>query len=978
MATAAKNPPPAAAGGGPPHPVYPAEPGHLAPPSAERLSARGRECHGLMVRIPRPDDTAEIRRRLAETAWRWPALGEIRLWETAVPEPYEAPAARERARREALRPVGDGRAPLRAVLLRYTDGAADLVLVAERSRVSRTALDAVADLLVYGPGAVRDAAVPARRTGAVRPSASRATADWGLGDARRTGLVSALPLVLPGGPGANGRWLLAAVALTLARYSGDPTVAVGRFDATHDAPRAEVVRMADVVDVEAPAGLLARLDAVAPVEAGAELPAVGVVLGPAADDRTYVPCQTPLFPLTVLSTERPDGTFTGSCWFDEGVVAPRVAGLFCASVERLAARFAQEDAQVPHSQDPHSQVPLSQVPFIGTEETERILRLGQGAQRAAPARRIDELFAEVARRRPDAVALVDDTGELTYRQLDERAERIAAGLRALGIARGSRVGVFLDRDASLVVSLLGVLKAGGAYVPMDVNYPADRLRYIAASAQLPLVIGGAAEFPAVPGVRVVRPDELTAADDAEGTADAGAAAASADDDAYVIYTSGSTGRPKGVVVPHRNVAALLDATSTDFGLGPDDVWTLFHSSAFDFSVWEIWGCLLTGGRLVVVSYWVARDTHAFYRLLAEHGVTVLNQTPSAFAQLMRTDQQERGDMPVRLLVFGGEPLDVAVLGPWFARHSPSRCRVVNMFGITETTVHVTARTLTPADVVAGSRSVGRALPGWSVSVRDAQGRVLPPGAAGEIYVGGAGVADRYLGQAELTAQRFIVDQDTGVRLYRSGDKGRLHPDGSLDHLGRLDSQVKIRGHRIELGEIRSVLMDDPGVSAAVVVVNEAIPGDPASSRIDAYVVPALSAPGPVAPRVLDNARRILPDYMTPATLTEIAAVPLTDNGKPDLTRLPPPTAAERTPGEPRPVSGPSGGLADDILDIWSHCLKSEVTVEDNFFERGGNSLLVVRVLAEMRERGLPQVTPRDFYAHSTAGQFIGLVEERTS
>ncbi|WP_143343260.1 AMP-binding protein, partial [Crossiella equi] len=263
--------------------------------------------------------------------------------------------------------------------------------------------------------------------------------------------------------------------------------------------------------------------------------------------------------------------------------------------------------------------------------------------------------------------------------------------------------------------------------------------------------------------------------------------------AYVIYTSGSTGRPKGVVVPHRNVLALVAATRPEYALSTADVWTWFHSSAFDFSVWEIWGCLLTGGRLVVVPYFVSREPDRFAELLAAEGVTVLSQTPSAFTQLLTVDHHA---LSPRLVVFGGEPLDARVLLPWFDQHPGSR--VVNMFGITETTVHVTHQTLDRSLALAATRSVGPALPGWHLLVLDPEGRVQPPGVPGEICVGGAGVATGYLGQETLTAQRFRWNEHTGSRLYHSGDLGRLRPDGRLEHLGRIDSQVKLRGFRIEL------------------------------------------------------------------------------------------------------------------------------------------------------------------------------------
>lgn len=930
---------------------------HSLLPSRRCVHEQGRACHSLTVPVAGPVCAADIHRRLSGAAQRWPMLRRVRLWETAVPASQEAPTAWERTQQEALRPVRDGLFLLRAVLLRYADGAA-LVLVGIRQWVPRAALDRIADVLLFGCGAGWE--VPLLdTTAAVRPFISWTAIDWGLGDPEQGGMVSARPLVLPDRAGKSAL-LLGAIVLALARYSGEQTVEVGQLDTAGNCQEPTLIRIEELDEKQSTASYLARLDAASASATGPRLPAAGILTSEIRDGRTYLPFLAPVFPLTIHAAERPDGTVEGSCWFDEGALSPNVAELFCTSIERIAARFAAEPGEPA----------LSRIPLTDTEETAEILRLGGAGVRPGACTRIDELFKKLVRHRPDAVALVGGDEELTYRQLDARADEVAAGLRAFGITPGARVGVCLDRDTSLVIAMLGILKAGCAYVPMDLRYPPDRLRYVVENAQLPLVIGHIESFPAVEDVRVLRLDELSTPSGPTVTIQHG----NADDAAYVIYTSGSTGRPKGVVVLHRNVSALLGSVYADFALCPDDVWTLFHSSAFDFSVWEIWGCLLTGGRLVVVPYWVTRDTDEFYKLLAQRRVSVLSQTPSAFSQLMRVDQLENRDLSLRLVVFGGEPLDVGMLTPWFAQHSHTRCRVVNMFGITETTVHVTAQTITPADVVAGSRSVGRALPGWSVSVRDRDGRVLPPGPLGEIYVGGAGVTDGYLNQSELTAQRFLVDGYTGERVYRSGDRGRLRPDGRLDHFGRLDSQVKIRGHRIELDEIRSVLVSEPCVSAAVVVVNQATPGDCASSRIDAYVV---LTQGSDAGRVLNNARRFLPDYMTPSTITEISSIPLTANGKVDLSRLPPPAERRGQTGSYPALVGTSAStdLAEEILRIWSHCLRVEVTRDDNFFEMGGNSLLVISVLTSMRERQLPKIAPRDFYANSTAERFIRLVEE---
>ncbi|MFE0690388.1 amino acid adenylation domain-containing protein [Streptomyces xiamenensis] len=739
--------------------------------------------------------------------------------------------------------------------------------------------------------------------------AARPATPWGLGDPRRAGRVSTLTRTVSGTDEAR---LRKATALTLSRYEEE-----------HD---------------------------------GGPGP-LHLEFGEARPGRAYTPALAPPLPMSWYWERAADGTHTGHCQYDEGAIAADVAHSFADHLARTAT-------------DPDPGAPV-----LTDDAARAVLALGSTpAPATAPGEpRIDRRIAELARLRPDAPAVSDEDGTLSYRELTDRANLLAAGLRALGVTPGSRIGVCLDRSATTVVAFLAVLRTGCAYVPMDPRYPAGRLRHTATDAGVPLVIT-TGDFPATDGVRTATPEELATAgarwtepvtDDA------------ANPPAYVIYTSGSTGRPKGVTVPHGNVTALIRATAPTYGLGPDDVWTFFHSSAFDFSVWEIWGCLLTGGRLTVVPYWVSRSPDDFRDLLAERRVTVLSQTPSAFSQLIEADRRAAPDAArpaPRLVVFGGEPLDPRTLGPWFAEHPPSACRLVNMFGITETTVHVTARTVTPADTVTGTRSVGRALPGWSVSVRDEHGRVLPPGPAGEIWVGGAGVAEGYLGRPELTAERFVTDPLTGERLYRSGDKGRLRPDGGLEHLGRIDSQVKIRGHRVELDEIRAVLLATPQVAGAAVILREGSRPDRADARIDAY---AVLRPGATVRQALAECRLVLPDYMVPGTLTEVPEIPLTLNGKLDTARLPQPRAAhagERPGPAPRPAAD---DLAATVLKLWAHHLDlAEVRPDDNFFEIGGNSLLVIRVLAELRDLGLPKVSMPEFYRHADAGRFIELLRSR--
>ncbi|MCC7416299.1 MAG: amino acid adenylation domain-containing protein [Acidobacteria bacterium] len=454
-------------------------------------------------------------------------------------------------------------------------------------------------------------------------------------------------------------------------------------------------------------------------------------------------------------------------------------------------------------------------------------------------------FERQAASAPAAPAVQGDDGALTYGELDRRANQLAARLRARGVAAGMRVGLCLERSAALVVGVLGILKAGGAYVPLDPASPPERLRFVLADAGVRIVVTETSLRPAVasPSLDTFCVDACAAEIGAESGRALGVPI-EPDAAAYVIYTSGSTGQPKGVEVTHRNLARLFTRTEPWFGFGPHDVWTLFHSIAFDFSVWELWGALLYGGRLVVVPHWIARSPEAFRALLSTEGVTVLSQTPSAFRQLIAEDARSEAPLALRQVVFGGEALDPRALQPWVERHGTAAPALVNMYGITETTVHVTWRALTMADVIEGSGSViGRPIPDLSVYVLDERGDPAPVGVPGELWIGGAGVARGYLGRPRLTAERFAPDpfgRAPGARLYRSGDLARRLPDGDIEYLGRLDQQVKVRGFRIELEEIAAVLRQHPAVRDAVVTAVS----QQDDVRLVAYAVPDERLAGP--------------------------------------------------------------------------------------------------------------------------------------
>ncbi|HEX7771982.1 MAG TPA: amino acid adenylation domain-containing protein, partial [Pyrinomonadaceae bacterium] len=419
----------------------------------------------------------------------------------------------------------------------------------------------------------------------------------------------------------------------------------------------------------------------------------------------------------------------------------------------------------------------------------------------------------------------------------------------------------------------------------------------------------------------------------------GLAPAVAEFSAYVIYTSGSTGTPKGVVVTHANVVRLFNATRQWFNFNSQDVWTLFHSYAFDFSVWELWGALLHGGRLVIVPYLVSRQPEAFYQLLLKEHVTVINQTPSAFRQLMQAVQSSASEL--RYVIFGGEALELQSLGPWFERHGDEPL-LVNMYGITETTVHVSYRPIRKTDLTGSP--IGKRIPDLQIYVLDAAQRPAPIGVAGELYVGGAGLARGYLRRPELTAERFIPHpwSTKGERLYRTGDRGRYLANGELEYLGRVDRQVKIRGFRIELGEIEAVLAQHKSVAESVVIAHDD------NTRLVAYVVTNDQL---TVNDLRSHMRKQLPEYMVPSTFVLVDKLPLTNNGKVDRRALPAPEES-RLPAS-KTYAAPETEKEKILAEVWAEVLRVErVGVSDNYFALGGDSIRSVQVLSLAKERGL--------------------------
>ncbi|MBZ4581529.1 non-ribosomal peptide synthetase [Mycobacterium avium] len=625
-----------------------------------------------------------------------------------------------------------------------------------------------------------------------------------------------------------------------------------------------------------------------------------------------------------------------------------------AGIETLIERLRQVLAAM--TTDPGQR--LSAIDLLDAAEHERLDAWGNRAvltRRPAAQASIPALFAAQVARAADAVAITCGERSFTYREVEESANRLAHLLSGQGAGPGQRVAVVIPRSAEAVVAIFAVLKTGAAYVPIDPGVPAARLQFVLADSAPVAAVTTAEVRDRLDGFtgQIIDFDDPAVAEQPA----TGLPVPAADNIAYIIYTSGTTGTPKGVAIPHRNVTLLLETLDAQLGLG--QVWTQCHSLAFDFSVWEVFGSLLYGGRLVVVPDAVVRSAEDLHALLVREQVSVLSQTPSAFYALQSADAlaPELGQqLKLQTVVFGGEALEPHRLATWL-HHHPGLPRMINMYGITETTVHASFREIVDADVDSSDSPIGVPLANLAFFVLDGWLRPVPVGVVGELYVAGGGLATGYVGRPGLSATRFVACPfgGPGARMYRTGDLVRWGADGQLQYMGRADAQVKIRGYRIELGEIQAALAGLDGVEHAAVIAREDRPGD---KRLVGYIT-GTADPAEVRAQLGER----LPGYMVPSAVVVLDALPLTVNGKLDTRALPAPEYSDVDR-----YRAPVTAIEEILADIYAQVLGVErVGVDDSFFDLGGDSILSMQVVARARAAGVI-CRPRDVFTEQTVAR----------
>jgi amino acid adenylation domain-containing protein len=625
--------------------------------------------------------------------------------------------------------------------------------------------------------------------------------------------------------------------------------------------------------------------------------------------------------------------------------------------DATAARFVESFLVLLEAAASAPDTRIDDLPVLSEAGRKQQLVDWNATQAELPPKCVHELVAEQAARTPDAVAVAFEGSELRYGELERRSNQLARLLAERGVEPGAHVGVFLERGPELLVALLAVAKAGAAYLPLDPAYPADRLAYMLSDSGASLVVTRAAEAGALPEpvdglpLRLLL-DEASSEIDAQSSEPFEGRATPASV-AYLLYTSGSTGKPKGVVIPHRALTNFLLGMQREPGLSQSDRLLAVTTVSFDISGLELYLPLVTGATIVLASRELAADGDELVRTLERERITVMQATPATFRLLVDAGWQHS---PALRVLCGGEALPLELAEAILERSA----ELWNMYGPTETTIWSTVRRIVdPSDI-----TIGRPIANTSIYVLDAKMQPVVVGVPGDLYIGGAGVALGYWGRDDLTKERFLPDPfgPEGARIYKTGDRARYRPDGSLVFLGRSDNQVKVRGYRIELGEIEAVLAQHPSVARNVVVVRADASGD---QRLVAYCIYGQGGE-PTASELRKHLRAKLPEYMVPHLFVALEELPLTDNNKVDRKALPDPF--HQSVGLDREHVEPKTETEKLVAEIWREVLKTEhVGLRDNFFEIGGHSLLSMQVIVRLEKRIGYRLNPRSM-AFSTLEQ----------
>ncbi|MHB8063937.1 MAG: acyl carrier protein, partial [Ruminiclostridium sp.] len=578
---------------------------------------------------------------------------------------------------------------------------------------------------------------------------------------------------------------------------------------------------------------------------------------------------------------------------------------------------------------------------------------------------IHELFEKCVEGVPENIAVTFGKATLTYKELDEKANALARTFRKLGVKADDIVAIMVERSCEMIVGMLAILKAGGAYLPIDPSYPKDRIEYTLTDSGTEILVSTR---------KIAETLNITA-----NVVDITDPAAYDQDStklkninipnnlAYVIYTSGTTGKPKGVMIEHKNVVRLMFNDKMQYDFNNHDVWTMFHSFCFDFSVWEMYGALLYGGRLVMVPKEVSMDTEAFLELLKSEKVTVLNQIPTPFYSLMNKELAcPDKELSLRYVIFGGEELKSAMLKEWYEKYPATR--LINMYGITETTVHVTFKEIHESVINERISNIGKPIPTLTTYIMNEDSKLLPIGVIGELCVGGDGVARGYLHKEELTAKKFIMNPyKKGERIYRSGDMARVLETGDLEYLGRNDFQVKIRGFRIELGEIESAVLKIEGIKEAIALAK----GENENRYICAYYVGENEYNvGELRVRL----KKFLPDYMIPSYFVALDSMPQTYNGKINRKALP---EIDNKIDTGAKYEAPRNSIEEKLVEIWHEVLEVEnIGINDNFFELGGHSLKATVLVLKIQKDMHKKILLRDIFMMPTIKELCVYLEKQ--